>query len=89
MVAAPHISRWGLRMAVARRMAAAARMAAGEADTTAKYRLKPRALLLIGFSSEDDRFDYELEDDPRFLRRIEQSRRYLRQGRGVGIEDFG
>jgi hypothetical protein len=43
--------------------------------------------LLIGFSSEDDRFDYQLENDPRFLRRIEQSRRGLREGRGVGIED--
>jgi hypothetical protein len=43
--------------------------------------------LLIGFSFEDDRFDYQLENDPRFLRRIEQSRRSLREGRGVGIED--
>jgi prevent-host-death family protein len=43
--------------------------------------------LLIGFSPEDDRFDYQLENDPRFLRRIEQSRRSLREGRGVGIED--
>ena len=44
--------------------------------------------LLIGFSSEDDRCDYQLENDPRFLRRIEQSRRSLREGRGVGIEDL-
>jgi prevent-host-death family protein len=43
--------------------------------------------LLIGFSPEDERFDYQLENDPRFLRRIEQSRRSLREGRGVGIED--
>ena len=35
MAAPPHISRWALRMAVARRTAAA-RMAAGEADTTAE-----------------------------------------------------
>jgi prevent-host-death family protein len=43
--------------------------------------------LLIGFSSEDDRFDYQLENHPRVLRRIEQSRRSLREGR-VGIEDL-
>jgi antitoxin (DNA-binding transcriptional repressor) of toxin-antitoxin stability system len=45
------------------------------------------AELLIGLSSEDDRFDYQLENDPRFLSRIEQSRRSLREGRGVGIKD--
>jgi prevent-host-death family protein len=43
--------------------------------------------LLIGFASEDDWFDYRLENDPRFLRRIEQSRQSLRAGHGVGIED--
>ncbi len=70
-------------------MAAAARMAAEEADTTAEMSAAAPGLLLIGFSSEDDRFDYQLENDPRFLRRIEQSRRCLREGRGVGIEDVG
>jgi antitoxin (DNA-binding transcriptional repressor) of toxin-antitoxin stability system len=30
--------------------------------------------LLIGFGSEDDWLDYRLENDPRFLRRIEQGR---------------
>jgi hypothetical protein len=43
--------------------------------------------LLIGFASEDDWFDYQLESDPRFLRRIEQARNSLREGRGVRIED--
>jgi DUF2971 family protein len=33
------------------------------------------------------RSDSQLENDPRFLRRIEQSRRSLREDRGVGIED--
>jgi len=33
--------------------------------------------VLIGFASEDDWFDYQLQKDPRFLRRIEQSRRGL------------
>ena len=43
--------------------------------------------LLIGFASEQDWFDYQLESDPRFLRRIEQARKSLRAGRGVRIED--
>jgi len=43
--------------------------------------------VLIGFASEDDWFDYRLENDPRFLRRIERARNSLREGRGVRIED--
>ena len=43
--------------------------------------------VLIGFRSEDEWFDYQLENDPRFLRRIEQARRSLREGRCVKIED--
>jgi len=43
--------------------------------------------VLIGFGSEDDWLDYRLEDDPRFLRRVEQARKSLREGRGVRIED--
>ena len=30
--------------------------------------------VLIGFESEEDWFDYRLENDPRFLRRIEQAK---------------
>jgi len=45
--------------------------------------------LLIGFASEDDWFDYQLENDPRFLRRIEQARNSLREGRGVKLKDVG
>ena len=44
--------------------------------------------VLIGFASEDDWFDYRLENDPRFLTRIERARRSLRAGRGVRIEDL-
>jgi prevent-host-death family protein len=44
--------------------------------------------LLIGFESEEDWFDYRLENDPRFLRRIEQARGSLRAGRGVKMEDL-
>jgi prevent-host-death family protein len=45
--------------------------------------------VLIGFKSEDDWFDYRLENDPRFLRRIEAARESLRAGRGVRLEDLG
>jgi prevent-host-death family protein len=44
--------------------------------------------VLIGFKSEDDWFDYRLENDPRFLRRIESARESLRAGRGVKLEDL-
>jgi prevent-host-death family protein len=43
--------------------------------------------VLIGFGSEDDWFEYRLEHDPRFLRRIEEARNSLRAGRGVKLED--
>ena len=43
--------------------------------------------LLIGFASDDDYLDYRLENDPRFLRRVEQARKSLREGRGTRIED--
>ena len=43
--------------------------------------------VLIGSESEEDWFDYRLEHDPRFLRRIEQARSSLRAGRGVRLED--
>jgi prevent-host-death family protein len=44
--------------------------------------------VLIGFESEEEWFDYRLEHDPRFLRRIEQARSSLRAGRGVRLEDL-
>lgn len=44
--------------------------------------------VLIGFESEKDWFDYRLEHDARFLRRIELARRSLRAGRGVRLEDL-
>lgn len=43
--------------------------------------------VLIGFGSEDDWFDYRLENDPRFLNRIAAARASLRAGRGVRLED--
>ena len=44
--------------------------------------------ILIGFATEDDWFDYRLENDPRFLARIAASRENLRAGRGIRIEDL-
>ena len=44
--------------------------------------------LLIGFEFEEDWFEYRLENDPRFLRRIEQARRSLQAGRGISLEDL-
>ncbi|MDO8473109.1 MAG: type II toxin-antitoxin system Phd/YefM family antitoxin [Dehalococcoidia bacterium] len=43
--------------------------------------------LLIGFESEDDWFDYLLENGPRFVERVESARKSLRAGRGVRLED--
>jgi len=44
--------------------------------------------VLIGFESEEDWFDYRLEHDPRFLRRVESARRSLRAGLGVPLADI-
>ena len=44
--------------------------------------------VLVGFESEDDWFEYRLENDPRFLARIERARKSLRAGRGTRLEDL-
>ena len=44
--------------------------------------------VLIGFKSEEDWFDWELANDPRFLRRIEAARQDLQSGGGVRLEDI-
>jgi prevent-host-death family protein len=44
--------------------------------------------VLIGFESEDDWFEYRLEHDPRFLRRIEQARSSLGAGQGVNLDEI-
>jgi len=68
-----------------RRQDVDARLKAGHGGfRVAKKVRKPE---LLGFSSEDDWFDYRLESDPRFLKRIEQARKSLRAGRGVKLED--
>ena len=43
--------------------------------------------VLIGFRSEDEWFEYRLENDPRFLERIAKARASLRAGRGIRLED--
>jgi prevent-host-death family protein len=42
--------------------------------------------VLIGFASEEDWFDYQLESDPRFARRVARAREQLRAGHGVPLE---
>ena len=59
---------------------------AEEQDIVITRHGKP-AGVLIGFKSEDDWFEYRLENDPRFLRRIEKARKSLRAGRGVRLEN--
>jgi prevent-host-death family protein len=44
--------------------------------------------VLIGFESEDDWFEYRLENDPRFLKRVELARASLRAGKGIRLEDI-
>jgi prevent-host-death family protein len=44
--------------------------------------------VLIGFESEDDWFEYRLENDPRFLQRVEKARKSLRAGRGVRLNEL-
>lgn len=43
--------------------------------------------ILIGFASEDDWFEYRLENDPRFAKRIASARASLRAGKGARLED--
>ena len=44
--------------------------------------------VLVGFASEDDWFDYKLENDPCFLQRVAQARKSLQAGKGVKLEEL-
>ena len=44
--------------------------------------------ILIGFETEDDWFDYCLENDPRFLRRIADARASFRKGNFLSLENL-
>lgn len=60
------------------------RIAEGEQIVITRHG-KP-AGVLVGFASDDDWFDYQLEHDPRFLERVERARQSLRKGKGVPLE---
>jgi prevent-host-death family protein len=44
--------------------------------------------VLVGFASEDDWFDYRLENDPAFLARIAAARKSLAEGMGTRVEEL-
>lgn len=44
--------------------------------------------VLIGFQSEEDWFEYRLENHPEFLQRIQAARQALRGGLGTRLEDI-
>ena len=44
--------------------------------------------VLVGFRSEEDWFDYRLENDPRFLQRVAEARKSLGANKGIRIEDL-
>jgi prevent-host-death family protein len=44
--------------------------------------------VLHGFKTEDDWFEYRLENDPRFLKRIATARQKLFTGKGIRLEDI-
>ena len=44
--------------------------------------------ILIGFRSEEDWFEYRLENDARFLKRIAAARQSIRAGRGTSLKDL-
>lgn len=56
-------------------------------DIVITRRGKP-AGVLIGFASEDEWFEYRLENDPRFLGRVAKARESARAGLGVALEDL-
>ena len=43
--------------------------------------------VLRGFANEDEWFDYQLENDPRFLQRVKRARASFRAGKGIRIEE--
>jgi prevent-host-death family protein len=48
---------------------------------------KPAAIV-IGLHDEDDWFDYRMEHDEAFLRRIARARKELREGEFVTLDDL-
>ena len=62
------------------------RLAAGEEIVITRH--GKAAGILIGFASEDDWFDYRLENDPRFLTRVATARASLRAATGIRLDDI-
>ena len=60
---------------------------AEDADVLITRHGKPAAVV-IGFRNEDDWFDYRLEHDEDFLRRIASARNDIREGRFVRLEEL-
>jgi len=48
---------------------------------------KPAAII-VGFHDEDDWFNYRLEHDERFLKKIAQAREDIHQGRFTSLEEL-
>jgi len=46
------------------------------------------AAVLIGFPSEEEWFEYRLENHPQFLERVERARVAIRRGKGKRLEDI-
>jgi prevent-host-death family protein len=44
--------------------------------------------VLIGFRTEEDWFEYRLENHPEFLRRVVEARAAIRAGLGTRLEDL-
>ena len=44
--------------------------------------------VLIGFETEDDWFEYKLEHDPRFLKRVAEARADIRSGKGIAWDSI-
>jgi len=42
--------------------------------------------ILIGFRDDEEWFEYRLESDPQFLKRVNAARESLRRGRGSKLE---
>jgi prevent-host-death family protein len=61
------------------------RLAAGE-EIVITRNGRP-AGVLIGLATEDDWFEYRLENHPEFLRRIRAARSAMQAGRGIPLED--
>ena len=44
--------------------------------------------VLVGFKTDEDWFEFRVENDPRFLQRVASARQSLREGNGIRIDDL-